>query len=221
MAKRLADMDHTYKRKLIQRWIGAPQSGDLNDPRTVDELLKDVNGLEAYLIEKEAAAADDVPDAPKTFNEVEHSTPNKGGRIKPLGVVFHHSAGSFAGSLSWIKQRRSKVSYHVLIHPDGTRHNVVPLTRRAWHAGKSKFRGKSGCNGFMVGVAFSGDTNKRGLTDAEIASAAEFVILHADEFGWDVSWMTDHRTVSPGRKDDLHPVQWNRLRNELIRRMQS
>ena len=214
-------MDATYRRKLIQRWIGAPQSGDLNDPRTVDELLKDVTGLQAYLIEQEAKAVKDSAGTPPSFEEVEHSTPNKGGRITPKGVVFHHSAGSFEGSLSWIKQKQSRVSYHVLVHPDGTRHNVVPLNRRAWHAGPSRFMGRSGCNGFMVGFAFSGDTYKRTLTDAEIESATEFVLLHCDEFGWTFPWMTDHRTVSPGRKNDLNPTEWLRLQSRLERAMKS
>lgn len=210
-------MDATYKRKLIQRWIGAPQSGDLNDPRTVDELLKDVTGLQAYLIEQEEKAAKQSAGDPPSFEEVEHTTPNKGGKIDPKGIVFHHSAGSFAGSLSWIRQKQSRVSYHVLIHPDGTRHNIVPLTRRAWSCGKSRFMGRSGCNGFMVSVAFSGDTYKRTLTDAEIASAVEFYLNHRREFGWTLSTMTDHRTVSPGRKNDLNPTEWLRLRSALER----
>lgn len=36
-------------RLLIQRWIGAAQTGDLNDPDTVNELLNDVVGLKQYL----------------------------------------------------------------------------------------------------------------------------------------------------------------------------
>lgn len=221
MSIRVADMDEAYKRKLVQRWIGAPQSGDLNDPATVAELLKDVTGLQAYLIAKETAAAEDAAGDPPTFEEVNHSTPNKGGDIHPIGVVFHHSAGSFSGSLSWIKQSVSQVSYHVLIHPDGTRHNVVPLDRRAWHAGKSEFLGRSGCNDFMVGVAFSGDTNGRDLTDAEIASAVEFVRKHRQKYGWTIAEMTDHRTVSPGRKNDLSQSQWQRLHAALERGLAS
>ena len=38
------------RRKLIQRWIGAPETGDLNDEATVVELEKDVVGLRKYLL---------------------------------------------------------------------------------------------------------------------------------------------------------------------------
>lgn len=212
-------------RRLIQRWIGSPQSGDLNDAATVGELLKDVVGLREYLENRvivhpavspmELIAPENPVNLSAGFRTMVHSTPNMGGVIDPKGVVFHHSAGSFAGSLSWIKQARSRVSYHVIVEEDGTRHQVVPLNRRAWHAGVSAFRGRSGCNNFMIGFSFSGSTYERSLTGAEISSAVEFVRDNAGKYGWSYDWMTDHRTVSPGRKNDLNPSEWNRLRNAL------
>jgi AmpD protein len=129
--------------------------------------------------------------------------------------VFHHYAGSFAGSLSWIKQGRSKVSYNVIAEEDGTRHNVVPVDRVAWHAGKSTFQGRSGCNSFMVGFAFSGSTYDRALTANELASAVEFVRTYGPRYGWTLDTMTDHRQVSPGRKNNLNPVEWERLKERL------
>ena len=132
-----------YDAKLIQRWIGAPQSGNLNDPETLEELVKDLPGLQQHLIDKAAVdePAPRVPektDEPGGFRDFFHGpSPNHSGNITPEGVVFHHSAGSFQGTLSWCLQSKSKVSYHVLIHPDGSRHHMVPLTKRAWHAGKS------------------------------------------------------------------------------------
>jgi N-acetyl-anhydromuramyl-L-alanine amidase AmpD len=141
----------------------------------------------------------------KVFPEVTHSTANKGGSLKPLGIVFHSSYGSAAGSLSWIKNSASKVSYHTLIFPDGTRHNVVPFDRVAWHAGKSTFRGKSGCNSFTVGLSFEGDLYKRDLTESEIASAVEISVKLMRKYGFGLEWITDHRTISPGRKADIPP----------------
>jgi N-acetyl-anhydromuramyl-L-alanine amidase AmpD len=142
----------------------------------------------------------------KVFKEVEHTTPNKGGSMKPLGIVFHSSYGSAAGSLSWIKDPASKVSYHTMIFPDGTRHNVVPFDRVAWHAGQSSFRGKSGCNGFTVGISWEGDLYKRQLSENEIASAVEISVRLMKKYGFGLEWVTDHRTVSPGRKADIPPA---------------
>lgn len=141
----------------------------------------------------------------RIFPEVTHSTPNKGGSMTPLGIVFHSSYGSAAGSVSWIKNPASKVSYHTMIFPDGTRHNLVPFNLTAWHAGKSTFRGKSGCNGFMVGISWEGDLYKRQLSEDEIASAVEISVRLMKKYGFGLEWITDHRTVSPGRKADIPP----------------
>jgi AmpD protein len=181
----------------VLRAILGPEPGPVNDPESVPVEIK------SPII------------TPARFREVQHSTPNMGGKMKPIGVVFHHSAGSFSGSLSWIKQGRSKVSYNTIIEEDGTRHNVVPLDRVAWHAGKSTFKGRSGCNSFMVGFAFSGSTYDRALTEAELASAVEFVRTYGPRYGWTLDTMTDHRQVSPGRKNNLNPVEWERLKERL------
>lgn len=213
------DVGDRSTRELIQRWIGAPQTGDLNEKATVRELLRTVWGLASYLQERAAIdqPAPRVPEAkaPGKFKDFQHSTSNMGGNLHPKGVVFHHTAGSFQGALSWVQQRESGVSYNLIIHPDGSRHHIVPLDRVAWHAGRSKFRGRTRCNDFMVGIAFSGSTYDRKLTSEEIASASEFVSLHANKYGWSLEWMTDHRTVAPSRRNDLNPVEFARLMNAL------
>lgn len=120
-----------------------------------------------------------------------------------LGVVWHHSAGSFNGSVSWILKSASQVSYHCIIDLDGSRVIFAEDRRVTWHAGKSKWRGREFCNAFTVGCAFSGDTNTRKLTDAEITSAIEWLRPRWKTHRWDTSDMTTHRAVSPGRKDDI------------------
>jgi N-acetyl-anhydromuramyl-L-alanine amidase AmpD len=151
-----------------------------------------------------APPAPPVP-APIRYKEVSHATENKGGTMQPLGIVFHSSYGSAAGSLSWIKNPASKVSYHTMIFPDGTRHNVVPFNRIAWHAGQSTFRGRSGCNGFTIGISWEGNLYTRQLTEDEIASAVELAVRLMRQYNIGLDWVTDHRTVSPGRKEDIPP----------------
>lgn len=210
----MATNDERIKR--IQRWIGAKETGHF-DTNTIEELEKDLPGLASYLKKKKSVELAPVPKivSSRDFPVKQHTTPNHGGYIKPLGVVFHHSCGSLSGSLSWIAQAKSKVSYNMMIGTDGTQHAILPFTKRAWHAGKSYFKGRSGCNGFMVGIAFSGSTYDRRLTDAEIQSAVSLVKANRHKYGWTHDWMTDHRTVSPGRKDDLNPTEWRRLQLAL------
>jgi len=140
------------------------------------------------------------------YPEVYKASPNvSSSRIVPEGVVLHHSSGSYNGSVSWILQDKSNVSYHCIIDKDGSRTSFAEDDRRCWHAGKSRFKGRGGCNGFLLGLAFSGNTKTRELTEDEIASAVEWLLPRFEKWDWptDLSTVTTHKEISPGRKDDV------------------
>jgi AmpD protein len=128
-----------------------------------------------------------------------------------LGVLFHHSVTAFDPTIALMLNPASKVSYHCLIGLDGTRCTLVPDEGIAWHAGASSFLGRSRCNDFLLGAAFAGDTYRAPLTAAQIDSALEWLGLRWIRHGWTPARITDHRQVSPGRKNDLNPVEWARL----------
>lgn len=135
-----------------------------------------------------------------------------------LGVCFHHSVESFDGTIALMTSGSSAVSYHVLIATDGTRCGLVADEHVAWHAGASVFAGRSRCNDFLLGVAFAGDTYTAPLTSDQIDSALEWLALRWLRYGWSIDRMTDHRQISPGRKDDLNPAEWSRVRAAIVRR---
>ena len=140
------------------------------------------------------------------YPEVYKASPNvSSSRIVPEGVVLHHSSGSYNGSVSWILQDKSNVSYHCIIDKDGSLTSFAEDDRRCWHAGKSRFKGRGGCNGFLLGLAFSGNTKTRELTQDEIASAVEWLLPRFEKWDWptDLSTVTTHKEISPGRKDDV------------------
>ena len=184
--------------KQIQRAVGVTVDG-IYGPNTARAILRKLEQLQT-----EGAPANRDPLA--RFPEVFKASPNVSyNTIQPEGVVLHHSYGSYNGGVSWILNDASNVSYHVLIDTDGARTVFAKDTQRAWHAGSSSFNGRSGCNGFMLGLAFTGDTNDRELTQAEIDSAVEFLLPRFERWGWpkNLSTVTTHREVSPGRKNDV------------------
>lgn len=128
-----------------------------------------------------------------------------------LGVCFHHSVMPFDETIAHMLQPESQVSYHMLIAPDGTRARLVADEHIAWHAGASSFHGRSRCNDFLLGVSFAGDTRSSPLTDAQINSALDWLRPRWALHGWTPEWMTDHRQIAPGRKNDLSPAEWMRL----------
>ena len=127
------------------------------------------------------------------------------------GVCFHHSVLGFDAALARLTDPASQVSYHCLIAPDGTRCTLVADEHIAWHAGASEFLGRTRCNDFLLGVAFAGDTHAAPLTAVQISSALDWLAPRWARYGWTPPHMTDHRQIAPKRKDDLAPVEWERL----------
>ncbi|MEO7414555.1 MAG: N-acetylmuramoyl-L-alanine amidase [Opitutaceae bacterium] len=132
-----------------------------------------------------------------------------------LGVLFHHSVMGFEETIAFMQRVESQVSYHCLIAPDGTRCTLVPDHHLAWHAGASHFLGRTRCNDFLLGLAFAGDTYRSPLTPSQVASALEWLAPRWRRHAWTLERMTDHRQVAPLRKNDLNPVEWERLRATL------
>jgi N-acetyl-anhydromuramyl-L-alanine amidase AmpD len=123
--------------------------------------------------------------------------------ITPKGIVLHHTVGSYNGSVEWCLNPASKVSYHCIVNTDGTRTVLALDNQRAWHAGVSSFKGQSNCNDFMLGVAVSGNTNQRVLTQQEINSVAQWCVSKMKQHNIPLDMITTHATISPGRKNDV------------------
>jgi N-acetyl-anhydromuramoyl-L-alanine amidase len=122
---------------------------------------------------------------------------------------------SFDATISHMLNPASEVSYHCLIADDGTRCTLVSDEHIAWHAGASTFLGRARCNDFLLGLAFAGDTYRASLTNAQLDSAREWLAERWVRYGWTPEVITDHRQISPGRKEDLNPVEWTRVQAML------
>src|SRR5476651_110817 len=110
------------------------------------------------------------------FREFGRPSPNRDASAhERLGALFHHSERGFTETIALMSDPASEVSYHCLIDHDGTRCTLVPDAEVAWHAGASRFLGRSRCNDFLLGVAFAGDTYAAPLSGAQIASALEWL----------------------------------------------
>jgi AmpD protein len=145
-------------------------------------------------------------------------TPNRNAGTNTCeGIVFHHCAGTFEGTISWVLKAGTNAAYHCLIGQDGRRAILAHDSDRVHHAGVSSFRGRSGCNAYMLGVSFTGNTNTGArrphpqLTADEIASAHEWVAEKRRLYNIPAEWITHHRVVSPGRKDDISLEAWSQL----------
>jgi AmpD protein len=109
-----------------------------------------------------------------------------------------------------------RVSAHVLIRRDGSLIQYVPFQLRAWHAGKSSFEGREGCNDFSVGIELEG-TDQLPYEDAQYRSLAGLIAaLGATYPGLSAARVVGHSDIAPGRKTDPGPAfDWPRLRQLL------
>ena len=156
------------------------------------------------------------PPAKKNYLETKATTPNKSQkRIKPLAIVLHHSGGSYAGGVSWIKNPASKVSYHCLIARDGRRTVFGDDTNRMWHAGVSSYNGKKDANSWSIGVSFEGDSYQEPLSEDMIQSAIEYIKPRMEKWGIKMDMVLDHRIISSPRKNDLNPEEYRKFITRL------
>lgn len=98
-----------------------------------------------------------------------------------------------------------RVSSHLVVMRDGDVTQYVRFTERAWHAGKSVYRGREACNDFSIGVELEGtDTLPYESVQYEVlarvvaALCAAYPRLSAER-------IAGHSDIAPGRKTDPGP----------------
>lgn len=102
-----------------------------------------------------------------------------------------------------------RVSAHFLIRRDGELIQFVSCDRRAWHAGVSRWKGRTRCNDFSVGIELEGCDELPFETAQYAQLNALLAALHAHYGMLDIA---GHSDVSPGRKTDPGPCfEWRRL----------
>ena len=109
-----------------------------------------------------------------------------------------------------------RVSSHFLIRRDGELVQFVPVERRAWHAGESRWRGRARCNDFSIGVELEG-TDDGAFEGPQYATLA--VLIRALRARLPLRDLAAHSDIAPGRKTDPGPgFDWTRLFAELAAR---
>ena len=76
--------------------------------------------------------------------------------IKPDAIIIHYTAGaSGSATVNLFKSASATTSAHFVVSEDGSITQMVDLNRRAYHAGTSSYGGRSGYNGFSIGIEIS------------------------------------------------------------------
>ena len=95
--------------------------------------------------------------------------------------------------------RDLRVSSHFVIRRDGQLLQFVSTLQRAWHAGRSVFEGRSGCNDFSIGIELEG-SDYDPFTEAQYHCLTQ--LTNALRHTTPLHAVTGHQHIAAGRKTD-------------------
>jgi N-acetylmuramoyl-L-alanine amidase len=161
----------------------------------------------------------EAPFAPDFADAAVRVSPNVGERRdgKPIDILLLHYTGmeSGQGAEDWLCDPQSGVSCHYIVHEDGRIVQMVPETLRAWHAGKSLWKGEADINSCSVGIEIVNGGHEYGLPafpdrqiEAVMALSRDILARRAIP----AQRVLAHSDVAPGRKRDPgERFPWDRL----------
>ena len=144
-------------------------------------------------------------------------SPNFNARELPVSMIVLHYTGmeSADEALERLCSEEAGVSAHYLIDEGGLVTQMVPEENRAWHAGKSYWRGITDVNSASVGIELVNPGHEFGYRDFPEAQIEALLPLLSDikkRHGVSRSNVVGHSDIAPARKTDpgeLFP--WERL----------
>lgn len=148
---------------------------------------------------------------------IQHPSPNFNDRLLPIGILVLHYTGMQSGAeaIDWLANTASGVSAHYVVAEDGQVLQMVDEGKRAWHAGRSWWRGVTDVNSASIGIEIVNPGHEFGYVpfpaaqmDAVQALVADIVARHAIQ----PANVVGHSDIAPTRKQDPGELfDWPRL----------
>ncbi len=146
-------------------------------------------------------------------------SPNHGERKdgrRPDILLLHYTGMPDAhGALEWLRNPVSEVSCHYFVYEDGRVIQMVPEARRAWHAGRSFWKGERDINSASIGIEIANPGHPGGLPpfpDCQIEAVIDLSRDICARWGIPAERVLGHSDVAPVRKvDPGENFPWDRL----------
>ena len=148
---------------------------------------------------------------------IDTPSPNFNERKLPVSMIVLHYTGMADGqaALERLCNPVAEVSAHYLVDEDGTIHRLVAEDKRAWHAGKSRWRGIEDVNSASIGIEIVNPGHELGyrpFSEEQIDALIPLVARIKESHGITRGNVVGHSDIAPMRKQDpgeLFP--WSRL----------
>jgi len=158
-----------------------------------------------------------IPDSPLAAEFI--ASPNFGERRGvggPSALILHYTGMPTAeGALARLLDPASEVSAHYFVFEDGRIVQLVAERDRAWHAGKSRWKGESDLNSASIGIEIVNPGHDGGAPPFPDRQIAATIALARDILSrWTIlpERVLAHSDVAPHRKRDPgEAFPWARL----------
>ena len=129
-------------------------------------------------------------------------------------IVIHYTGmKTFNEAYKKLCDKKSKVSSHYLIDRDGKVINLVDEKDRAWHAGKSHWKGIDNLNNNSIGIELENPGHEFGYVSFSKKQMTALVLLRKkikNKYNIKADWVLGHSDIAPNRKlDPGEKFNWN------------
>lgn len=148
-------------------------------------------------------------------------SPNHGPRVGrgeagPDMIILHYTGmPTEDGAIDWLCRPESEVSAHYVVRENGEILQLVPESRRAWHAGRSFWAGETDINSRSIGIEIANPGHPGGLppfADRQIDALIELCQDCVRRWAIPPERVLAHSDVAPVRKvDPGERFPWDRL----------
>jgi N-acetylmuramoyl-L-alanine amidase len=148
---------------------------------------------------------------------IERPSPNFDDRALPITMLVLHYTGmaDADAALDRLTDAEAKVSSHYLVDEDGAVFRLVDEEKRAWHAGRSLWRGIGDVNSASIGIEIVNPGHEWGYRPFPKRQMNALIPLIADivrRHGILPANVVGHSDVAPARKADPGELfDWARL----------
>jgi len=138
---------------------------------------------------------------------IDAPSPNFDARELPVSMIVLHYTGMETGqaAIDRLRDPEAKVSAHYLVDDDGTILKLVDERHRAWHAGRSHWRGVTDINSASIGIEIVNPGHEFGYRPFPEAQMGALIPLVADikeRHAITRGNVVGHSDVAPARKQD-------------------
>lgn len=145
---------------------------------------------------------------------------DRAGGVTPSYIILHYTGTKTASEAEEIYMTPDQVSPHYMIDYDGTITSYVPEDKRAWHAGKSYWRGIEDMNSHSIGIEIVNPGHElfyRDFTQAQMDALQTLCPAIMARHNIKPANIIGHSDIAPGRKiDPGELLDWRTLARSNI-----